>query len=52
MDREIEEQLRQVDQIKASLGESPVRLKLKAMCHLAKAPDPQHMHNHIEFIPL
>jgi hypothetical protein len=34
MDREIEAQLRQVDQIKASLGESPVRLKLKAMGRL------------------
>jgi uncharacterized protein (DUF433 family) len=34
MDREIEDQLRQVEQIKASLGESPVRLKLKAMGRL------------------
>jgi uncharacterized protein (DUF433 family) len=34
IDREIEEQLRQVDQIRASLGESPVRLKLKAMGRL------------------
>jgi uncharacterized protein (DUF433 family) len=34
IDREIEEQLRQVDQIKASLGESPVRLKLKAIGRL------------------
>jgi uncharacterized protein (DUF433 family) len=52
MDREIEEQLRQVDQIKASLGESPVRLKLKAMDHRVKALDSQDMRNHIEFIPL
>jgi uncharacterized protein (DUF433 family) len=52
MDREIEDQLRQAEQIKASLGESPVRLKLKAMGRLAKALDPQDMRNRIEFIPL
>jgi hypothetical protein len=34
MDREIEEQLREVERIKASLGESPVRLKLTAMARL------------------
>jgi uncharacterized protein (DUF433 family) len=34
MDQEIEEQLRQVDQIKASLGESSIRLNLKAMGRL------------------
>ena len=34
MDREIDEQLLQVDKIKTSLGESPVRLKLKAMGRL------------------
>jgi hypothetical protein len=34
MDREIEEQLRRVDQIQASLGESPVRLALNAMGRL------------------
>jgi uncharacterized protein (DUF433 family) len=34
VDREIGEQLREGEQIKASLGESPVRLKLKAMGHL------------------
>jgi uncharacterized protein (DUF433 family) len=52
MDREIEEQLRQVEQIKARLGESPVRLKLRAMGRLAQALDSQDMCNHIEFIPL
>jgi uncharacterized protein (DUF433 family) len=31
MDREIEELLRQVEQIQANLGESPVRLKRKVM---------------------
>lgn len=34
MDREIAEQLREVEQLKASLGESPVRLKLKAIGRL------------------
>jgi hypothetical protein len=34
MDRQIEEELYQVEQIKASLGESTVRLKLKAMGRL------------------
>ena len=34
MDHEIDQQLRQVGQIKASLGESPIRLKLKAMGRL------------------
>jgi uncharacterized protein (DUF433 family) len=31
MDQDIEERIRRVEEIKASLGESPVRLKLKAM---------------------
>jgi uncharacterized protein (DUF433 family) len=31
MDREIEAQLRQVESIKTSCGESPMRIKLKAM---------------------
>jgi uncharacterized protein (DUF433 family) len=31
MDREIAEQLRFVDEIKAKLGESPLRMRLKAM---------------------
>jgi uncharacterized protein (DUF433 family) len=52
MDREIDEQLLEVEKIKKSLGESPVRLKLKAMDHLVKAPDSQDMRNHSEFIPL
>ena len=34
MDRAIDEQLREVEQIKASLGESPICLKLKAMGRL------------------
>ena len=34
MDREIDEQLLEVEQIKESLGESSIRLKLKAMGRL------------------
>jgi hypothetical protein len=34
MDREIDEQLQEVEQIKASLGKSPICLKLKAMGRL------------------
>ena len=34
MDREIDEHLLEVEKIKKSLGESPIRLKLKAMGHL------------------
>jgi uncharacterized protein (DUF433 family) len=34
LDREIEEQLQNADRIKASLGESPLRMKLKAMGRL------------------
>jgi uncharacterized protein (DUF433 family) len=34
MDREIEAQLREVEQVKASLGESSIRLKLRAMGRL------------------
>jgi uncharacterized protein (DUF433 family) len=35
MDREIDEQLLEVEKIKKSLGESSIRLKLKAMGRLA-----------------
>jgi N-glycosylase/DNA lyase len=34
MDREIEEKLRRVERIEASLGESPLRLGLKAIARL------------------
>jgi uncharacterized protein (DUF433 family) len=34
MDRDIEERIKRVEEIKASLGESPVRVKLKAMGYL------------------